>query len=192
METPTELCRRAGDGEDSPASIKILVKSWGVALFLLIIFILCWKTILWLEVWIVILSFPHHPFWGGHADSWAVTLTTIQAHLGKACLQWQGREMVWKPSSQLLFHLCWICRLLWTSQIIDLFENLYYVQLKGGTRTAISNWEVCRVLTDPGSPPKSHYYSLWPRILETLQYLCIVLGTFSPVKQILLLSVSSR
>lgn len=62
METPTVLYRRAGDKEDSPASIEILVKSWGVALFLLIIFILRRKTILWFEVRIVILSLPHHPF----------------------------------------------------------------------------------------------------------------------------------
>lgn len=62
METPTVLYTRAEDKKDSPASIEILVKSWGVALFLLIIFILHGKTILWFKVWIVILSLPHHPF----------------------------------------------------------------------------------------------------------------------------------
>lgn len=146
MEIPIELYRRAGDKEDSPASIEILVKSWGVALFLLIIFILRRKTILWFKVWIVILSLPHHPFWGAHAASCAVALMAVQAYLGKAWLQWQGREMVWKSSNQLLFHFCWICWLLWTSQIIDLFANLCNIQLKGRTRTIISNWEVCTVL----------------------------------------------
>lgn len=146
METPKVLYRRTGDKEDLPASIEILVKPWGVALFLLIVFILHRKTILWFEVWIVILSLPHHSFWGAHAASCTVALTTIQAYLGKACLQWQGREVVWKTSNQLLFHFCWICWLLWTSQIIDLFANLRYIQLKGRTRTIISNWEVNRVL----------------------------------------------
>lgn len=92
-ENPAVLYRRAGDKEDSPASIEVLVKSWGVALFLVIIFILRRKTILWFKVWIVILSLPHHPFCGAHAAS-DVTLATIQAYLGKAWLQWQGREMV--------------------------------------------------------------------------------------------------
>lgn len=145
LETPTVLFRRAGDKENLPASVEILVKPWGVALFLLIIFILRRKAILWLEVRVVILSLPHRPFWGAHAAGCAVTLTTIQAYLGKAWLQWQGRE-IWKSSNQLLFHFCWICWLLWTSQIIDLFANLRYIQLKGRTRTIISNWEVCRVL----------------------------------------------
>lgn len=152
-ETPEVLYRRAGDKEDSPASIEILVKSWGVALFLLIIFILRRKTILWFKVWIVILSLPHHPFWGAHAASCNVTLTTIQAYLGKAWLQWQGREMVWKSSSQLLFYFCWVCCLLWTSQIIDLFANLRYIQLKGRRRTIISNWEICTVLAACYAPP---------------------------------------
>lgn len=145
-ETPEVLYRRAGDKEDLPASIEILVKSWGIALFLLIIFILRRKTILWFKVWIVILSLPHHPFWGAHAASCDVTLATIQAYLGKVWLQRQGREMVWKSSSQLLFYFCWVCCLLWTIQIIDLFANLRYIQLKGRTRTIISNWEVCTVL----------------------------------------------
>lgn len=152
-ETPEVLYRRAGDKEDSPASIEILLKSWSVALFLLIIFVFCRKTILWFKVWIVILSLPHHPIWGAHAASCDVTLTTIQAYLGKTWLQWQGREMVWKSSSQLLFYFCWVCCLLWTSQIIDLFANLRYIQLKGRTRTIISNWEICTVLAACYVPP---------------------------------------
>lgn len=146
-ETQEVLYRRAGDKEDSPASIEILVKSWGIALFLLIILILRRKTILWFKVRIVILSLPHHPFWGAQAASCNVTLATIQAYLGKVWLQWQGREMVWKSSSQFLFYFCWVCCLLWTSQIIGLFANLRYIQLKGRTRTIISDWEIGTVLT---------------------------------------------
>lgn len=56
------MYRRTGDKDDSPASTEVLVKSRGVALFVLIIIILHRKTVLWFKVWIVILLLLYHPF----------------------------------------------------------------------------------------------------------------------------------